>query len=450
MSYSHDFSENLVLSLMVQKSLSSSNTSFFEEESEITQLPLSIENREEKKADAYYLDYYMAGVGLIIIFLCAILGFINNKSNLVYNIFLLIGALSLLLGASDVVLEYAVKVSEGLGVSELVIGLTIVSLGTSIPEMFTAIASAKLGIGAFIVGDVIGSYITQLSIFLGIVVLFDPKTANRKYIPHVLRDGILVILALLFLSYNLHDGKLLRYEAIIGISLYIVYLSYLYRDAKKNPEVAIKDMEFGENLAELERIFTRDQLAQKMIKKIPHQVEVTTLEKEIAVSLEKTIKPNKRKIGLYIFLILVGTFACYIGATYVVFAGSNIAYLNNVPEHIVAATIIGFGTGFPEFVVSVMAIRKKKLEIAYGNLIGSNIVDPLVSISLGILTQELFLSTSAVNHILTSLVPLAIILDLYIIILFRRKDSTKKQGLFIGIGLVCFYFVFLAVNFMTG
>jgi cation:H+ antiporter len=403
---------------------------------------------EKKSLDAYYLDYGMTAGGLIIIGICWFLGFNTHQNAVFYNIMLLIGSLSLLLGASDIVLEYAVKISEFLGVSEMVIGLTIVSLGTSIPEMFTAIASAKEGIGAFVVGDIYGSYITQLSLFLGIVILFDPKTVSKDFVPHIKRDGILMLLAILFLTMNISDGKLTRAEAYLGLGLYAAYIIFLYIRAKKNPEEANHETKYEENLMELERIYTKDELAQKEIKKVVEKPEVTELERDLAWAIQQIIKPKWVKIVIYLVMVFAGTFLCYIGATNVVRSGSNLAYMLDVSPQVVAATIVGFGTGFPEFVVSVMAIRRKKLDIAYGNLLGSNIVDPLVSISLGILTQEIALSAADLSHIFLGLLPIAIAIDFFIILSFSRKDCTKKRGLITGGILILIYMIFMLSSFL--
>jgi cation:H+ antiporter len=142
-------------------------------------------------------------------------------------------------------------------------------------------------------------------------------------------------------------------------------------------------------------------------------------------------------------MILIGTFACYFGAKYVVLSASDLAYTAKIPTQVVAATIVGFGTGFPEFVVSMMAVRRKKLDIAYGNLIGSNIVDPCVSVSLGILASEITVSKVELMGILGKLLPIAIIVDIFIIFAFNRKQSSKKFGTIVGIILIGFYCFFL-------
>jgi cation:H+ antiporter len=347
------------------------------------------------------------------------------------NIVMLIGALALLVGSSSVVLEYAVKLAESLGVSELVIGLTIVSLGTSFPEIFTSINSAALGHGDFILGDIYGSYITQLTLFLGIVVLAAPMTADRKAVPYVLRDGGLMLCALLLLSFNVLDGQLTRLEAGICIGIYIIYIIYLLRDVKKHPDVLKAEIEITEGLEEFEGVHKPEEIARLR-------------EREIARTAHT--REKRRTIARYGVLLAIGAVLCYAGAFWVVESGTALAHFAAVPEYVIAATIVGFGTGFPELVVSFLAIKKKRYLIAYGNLIGSNIVDPLLSVPLGAMANPLVLQPAETFGIMTTILPVAIIVDIVVILIFSRKKSGTVQGRLLGLTLVGLYAAFIIVN----
>jgi cation:H+ antiporter len=133
-----------------------------------------------KKDKGLKLEYRLGIFGLCIISFWLLVRDSELGSNTFINIFVVIGSLALLTGASDIILEFSVKLSELFNVSELVIGLTIVSIGTSIPEIFTAIISCIRGVGSLVIGDIYGSYITQLTIFMGLVILAAPVTVNKK------------------------------------------------------------------------------------------------------------------------------------------------------------------------------------------------------------------------------------------------------------------------------
>lgn len=373
------------------------------------------------------------GLGFILAWVCCYRTEFANDVPL--NLILIIGAIALLLGASEIVLEFSLKLAENSGVSEIVIGLTIVSIGTSIPEMFTAVASGLQGTGAFILGDIYGSYITQLTIFLGIVILFAPKTVNNKSVQHAFRDGFLVIFALCFLSFNISDGELTRVEAGISMAIYCTYGTYLFVESKRRTRIKQEILQLAQDMEVIQGMIPNGDLpVPPYLEKVP-----------IIECIQSNTPPRRSRLKSlgYVGIILMGALLCYVGATFCVTGGVNLARGAQVPEHVVGATIVGFGTGFPEFVVSVMAIRKKRVEIAYGNLIGSNIVDPLLSISLGVMVSPFTLDAISLGGILGFLLPFAVTVDVFIIVIFRRKKSTKIQGLVYGLIFLGLYFGFL-------
>ncbi len=379
-----------------------------------------------------FSETHITWLGLVVIALAFSLGYWQSAPKpAVSNVVMLVGALTLLIGSSSLVLEYAVKIAETLGVNELVIGLTIVSLGTSFPEIFTSINSAALGEGDFILGDIYGSYITQLTLFLGLVVLSAPKTADRKAVPLVLRDGGLMLCALLFLSFNVLDGILTRLEAGICIGIYVVYIIYLYRVVKKNPEILNAEIEITKGLEEFEGV---------------HKPGERVAPQPATVPALARAPRDKKLVARYVILLATGAILCYAGAFWVVESGTTLARLSSIPEYAIAATIVGFGTGFPELVVSFLAIKKKRYMIAYGNLIGSNIVDPLLSVPLGAMVNPLVLDGAEVLGIMTTILPVAIVVDVVVILIFSRKKSGTVQGRLLGITLVVLYAAFLVLN----
>ncbi len=386
------------------------------------------------------IEYLASAIGLGFILTWVVFYRPEFANDIPLNGLLVIGALALLLGASEIVLEFSLKLAESAGVSEIVIGLTVVSIGTSIPEMFTAVASALQGAGGFVLGDIYGSYITQLTIFLGIVIMFAPRTVNRDSVQHVFRDGFIVIFALCFLSFNISDGHLTRIEAGVSIVIYFTYGIYLFVESKRRTRIKQEILLLARDMEAIQGMIPNGDLP------VPHSQEQIPLME--TTNLPPPHPRSREKTLLYISIILLGAFLCYIGATFCVTGGVNIARGFQVPEHVVGATIVGFGTGFPEFVVSMMAIRKKRVEIAYGNLIGSNIVDPLLSISLGVMVSPFALDAPSLAGILGFLLPFAVIVDVFIIVIFRRKKTSKTQGWIFGMIFLALYAGFLAGNLL--
>lgn len=390
------------------------------------------------------LEYRLGVFGICVISFWLLVKDSQLGTNTLFNIFVVIGSLGLLTGASDIILEYSVKLSELFGVSKLVIGLTIVSIGTSIPEIFTAIISCLRGVGSLVIGDIYGSYITQLTIFMGLVVLVAPMTVNKKFVPSVKRDGGIMIIALLILTINMIDGILTRSAAIICILLFTSYVVYLYVSSKKSQEKQKKELEYISKMEINQGIYNpcdpKYIIANRENPNLLVDLDHLTVEIHPFEKFKKSLK--------YIFLVLIGSLLCYVGAHFTVECSTNVAESFGVPEYIIGATIVGFGTGFPELAVSYSAIKRKNYDIAYGNLLGSNIVDPLFSISLGVLAKPVVMSHESVMGIVLWLLPIALIVDAFIILVFSKKSSSKAQGIMIGITFIGLYLIFAVGSFL--
>nr|MDO8109903.1 sodium:calcium antiporter [Candidatus Sigynarchaeota archaeon] len=384
-----------------------------------------------------FKEYKVGFAGGAIMVISFLFGYGVDPGNNLANLMMLAGSLIVLLAASNIVLEFAVKLAEAAGVSELIIGLTIVSIGTSIPEMFTAVISAGNGVGAFVIGDIYGSYITQLTLFLGIVIIWAPRTVSKWFVPNVKRDGGLMLLALCLLSFNIVDGSLTYLESTISVAIFVIYTVLLYLSSKRDPNKKTLQINTTESMEEFEGVHTRKEIAEIIETKVATgQMDMVPLR----------LKKSPRLIATYIAMVLAGTFFCFIGAHWMVESGVNIARSMIVPEHVIAATIVGFGTGMPEFVVSFVAVKRRRYTIAYGNLLGSNVVDPLLSISLGVFTRPILLGTEAAFQIIATMLPVAILVDLFIIGIFSRKASTRKSGRFFGVVLMAFYAAFFVIS----
>ena len=400
-----------------------------------------------KKRENKFFKYYIALSGLVLVGICAIWGLNSevNRENLFFNLLLMTGSITILLGASNIVLDNSVHLAEIFHVPEIVIGLTLVSIGTSIPEIFTSIISSYQGEGSLTVGDIYGSWITQLTIFLGIVILIRPNTVGKSFIPFVKRDAGIMILSLVFLSIHILNGSIKRWEAIVSICLFLTYDIYLYIDARRNP------------VSRVEILYDKTQLAQEMgiqsLQKTAKVLDSALINEGIAVQSSQEVKVNGfskwrsvlKSLG-YLLLLILGVLLCYIGARFVVQSGADTARIFDVSEFVIGVIIVGFGTGLPELIVSFAAMAKNKPDIAYGNILGSNIVDPLFSISLGVLVRPIDLTQNEVWNILGISLPVAVIVGLSIIFFFTRKKVTKGIGMIMGLILMSYYFIYIVLT----
>lgn len=237
---------------------------------------------------------------------------------------LAVGFVMLVKGA-DAFVEGAAGIAEKFGIPQLVIGLTIVAMGTSAPEAAVSITAALKGNAAITIGNVVGSNILNVLVILGITsvivsVAVAPSTV-RIEIPYML------VITLLLLVLGLSGNKIVFWEGVILWAAFLLYLGYLFYMAKKNRQVE-----------------------------------------------EETEKKPLWKLLLYTVLGLV--FVVW-GSDVTVNSATAIAKAVGMSERFIGLTIVALGTSLPELFTSVSAALKGKADIAIGNIVGSNIFNIL-------------------------------------------------------------------------
>ncbi len=226
---------------------------------------------------------------------------------------------------SDFFVEGAAGIAKKFGIPELVIGLTIVAMGTSAPEAAVSIAAAAKGNADISIGNVLGSNIMNILVILGIasaiVAISVARSTVRIEIP------FMIAISVLFLGLG-YDGVVSRFDGAILWVCFIVYLLYLLRMAKKNPQ-----------------------------------------------ELEETEK--NLSLGKALLFTVVGMAIIVFGSNIAVDAATSIAKMFGISERIIGLTIVALGTSLPELFTSVTAARKGNADIAIGNIVGSNVFNLL-------------------------------------------------------------------------
>ncbi|MDE5932327.1 MAG: calcium/sodium antiporter [Lachnospiraceae bacterium] len=245
-------------------------------------------------------------------------------------LFLVIGFVMLVKGA-DWFVEGASKVAEKFGIPQLVIGLTIVAIGTSLPEAAVSTSAALKGSAEITIGNVVGSNIMNVLLILGVTSVISPLTVQKSTIKYELPMviGATVLLAAL----GLFDGTVGRIDGVILLAGMVLYLLYLLRMARKGQAV----------MEEQEK--------------------------------EQTDK-NNNMLKL-ILLILIGGVMIVWGSDITVDAATELARIFGMSERLIGLTIVAFGTSLPELVTSATAAIKGKADIAVGNIVGSNLFNLL-------------------------------------------------------------------------
>jgi cation:H+ antiporter len=325
----------------------------------------------------------------------------NNWTNFGILIVLIVIALALLITSADFFVEGAKGLARRAGMAEVVIGLTIVSIGTSLPEILVTATSA---VGAaedpalmdLAIGNIYGSILVQITLVLGIVVVFKPLDIRPAWLR---RDGLLMLLSILLLTGLLWEGGgLSRIEGAILCLIYVLYLIWVLSDTEK-----IRDDE---------------------------------------LEADEDIKPSTEfswSGTAYMVMVIIGLVMAVYSANQLVEYAATMAYKLNVPHAIVGSTVTGLGTSLPELTVAMVAVRKSQ-GVAIGTLIGSNITDPLLSIGIAAMIAPISLTEESYDLTMHLIIPLAILgVTLCLAMMWTGFRFSRLEG---GI-LIAFYLMFL-------
>lgn len=296
------------------------------------------------------------------------------------------GFLMLVKGA-DWFVEGAAGIAEKFGIPQLVVGLTIVAMGTSAPEAAVSITAAMKKNADITVGNVVGSNILNVLIILGItsviVMIAVAKSTVKIEIPYM------ILITLLFMGLGFTGGEITFWEGVILWAAFLLYLGYLFMMAMKNKE------------------------------EIPEEGEMLPLWKLLLLTA-----------GGLLFVVY--------GSDVTVDAATAIAKAVGVSQRFIGLTIVALGTSLPELVTSVSAARKGKADITIGNIVGSNIFNILFVVgTTALITPVVFAS----NFLIDTAIAAAAGLLLWICVVKDRKLS-RPGGILM---LLCYggYFIYL-------
>lgn len=305
---------------------------------------------------------------------------------IILEIFLLALGFAMLVKGADWFVDGAAGIASKFGIPQLVVGLTIVAMGTSSPEAAVSITAALKGNAGIAVGNVVGSNILNILIILGLTGLITSVAVQKSTlfieIPYMLAiTGVLLVMGLMSNSINLVEG-------IILWVLFILYLSYLFVLAKKGK----------------------------------------------AEEEEKEARPLW-KLLLY---ALIGGVVVVLGSNVAVDAATAIAQIIGLSEKFIGLTVVALGTSLPELVTSVTAAKKGNADIAIGNIVGSNIFNILFVLGTSALIIPI---TFEPSFVIDAIIAIAAGVLLWVATIGKKK-LTRPWGIFM---LVCYaaYFVYL-------
>ena len=304
--------------------------------------------------------------------------------------FLLLGlSLSILIWGADKFVDSASIIAKQLGINELTIGLTVVALGTSAPEIFVGISSIINESESLAMGAVVGSNISNIALIFGVscigIAAKPKKTPLVQFFPFLLSSFIL--------GYALIDLSISKFESVLLLMIFLYFIYVTYQNRSNDDQMQ------EESFTEESSIYT-------------------------------------------IFALLFGLIALVAGSNYAVVYAEKIAVLLKISELVIGLTIIAIGTSLPELAATISAVIKKKTDMVVGNVIGSNVLNitlvvPIIGFFSNVQLDSLILSRDFFVMII------ATILFVFIGISYSSKAFGINSIKLVGLILVSGYLIYI-------
>ena len=301
------------------------------------------------------------------------------------QILLLVLGFAMLIKGADWFVEGTSGIARKMGIPQLVVGLTIVAMGTSAPEAAVSITAALKGTANIAVGNVVGSNILNIFIILGVTSIITTVAIQKSTLK--IEIPYMIFISILFVVMGMSDNKISRIEGVILWVFFIIYLVYLFILAKNGKE---------EN----------------------KKVETSTIKLLLSA--------------------IVGAVIVVLGSNVTVDSATEIAKAFGMTDRFIGLTIVALGTSLPELVTSVTAARKGNADIAIGNVVGSNLFNILFVLGTSSLIIPMVYEPS---FLIDGIVAIAAGIILWIAV-FRKLELRRVWGI---VMLTCYagYFIYL-------
>lgn len=323
------------------------------------------------------------------------------------NIFLIIAGILVLVGGGELLVRGAVKIALRFHISTLVVGMTVVSFGTSAPELLVSMEAMFTGHPGIAVGNVVGSNIANLALVLGLTAIIFPIEVDKNSVrvdwPMLMISTVLVFA---FMWWNYDASNIAANASYINwvngvfmVSLLVGFSYFLIWKSRKKTKARHAEMD------------------------------------------EEPEEPTSSLVKDVLFVI-VGSAALSYGAHLLVDGASGLADVLGISDYVISVTIVAFGTSLPELMTSVVAAFKRHSDLSVGNLIGSNIFNILGILGVTAIFKEIPISM----HVLTNDMWWVLGITLLALpMMITRKRISKLEGSLL-FGIYCLYIYFVVVG----
>lgn len=301
-----------------------------------------------------------------------------------------VASLYVLVRAAGYFTDSAEQIGLTLGIPDFIVGVTIVAIGTSLPEIISSLFAVLEHSSEIVIGNVIGSNVTNIFLIVGIAAIIGKKLKIGYELIHI--DLPLLMGSALFLAITIVDGEFSFFEALLALAAFLVYMLHAVSERKRRVDIQIK----------------KELKAGGVLKKIGARTLIT---------------------------LVVSGFFIYLGGRYTIESVVRLSEFLSLGTEILAASAIAFGTSLPELAVTITAARRGKPEIAVGNVLGSNIFNTLAVMGIPTLIGPLVIPQNIVMFAL----PVMLIATLLFFFMTQDKEITQWEGWF----LILFYAFFL-------
>jgi len=331
-----------------------------------------------------------------------------------------LGSLALLVKASDWFIESAEKISLALKIPPFIIGISVVALGTSLPELVSSIIAVINNSSEIVAANVVGSNISNILFVLGIVALMH-KRLKLNFRLSFIDIGMIGGSALL-LWWALWDRHFSNIETAVFLFGLLSYLYYTIKRGKSEQKRLKKEAE---------------QEAEQLVKDRSHYYELDEANDLLEAKQQPTDTDNHsgKVKGWVIVMLLISSGLIYLSASYNIKSIIKLSELLHIGAEIIALTAVSLGTSLPELFVSISAVRKKNGEMAVGNVLGSNIFNIFGVMGIPALFGKLYIPPIVINFS----IPLMLVATALYIFLVIDKDLKRWEG----VVLLSFYVLFL-------
>ena len=311
---------------------------------------------------------------------------------------------AILIRGAEWLINGASALAKHWGVSELVVGLTIVAFGTSLPELIVNLFANSEGAGDLAIGNILGTNIANTLLLLGIAATIHPLTVHRhtvyrEVLFHIMATALLGLLMLDVVLVNAGANSLNRIDSIVLVSYFVVLLYYNFWRSRPG-----------------------------------------------ALDEKTKAKRQSEPINYWpiVFKILVGIIFLYLGGRWIVEGASEFASLLGASDALIGITIVAVGTSLPELASAVVAARQGKVDLAVGSAVGSNLFNIFMALGLSAIFGELFFSSDLFVDLGVALTVSLVLFGTMVFGKYRHQISKPEGKLFFVLYLI--YLIFVIVR----